>query len=218
MTDQLLPAVLLLGMPGVGKGTQGELLGKIRGLCHLSMGALLRSLPADTEQGRFVQESLGRGQFVPDHIALDVWSRWLDDRLAARDVLPQDDILLLDGIPRTVTQCGQLTRHVRVLQVIHLHCEDEEPLVRRLRQRALIEGRADDADESVVRQRFEIYRHTTAPILNFYNPDIICDVDPIGTPAEVLKRILERLVPLMSEVHGKRASFDGHSHPPDDGE
>src|SRR5438093_1180237 len=73
MTDQLYPAVLMFGMPGVGKGTQGKLLGKIRGIFHLSTGDIFRSLSEDTEQHRTVADCLRRGELVPDELTVHIW-------------------------------------------------------------------------------------------------------------------------------------------------
>ncbi len=197
MTDHLYPAVLLLGMPGVGKGTQGQLLGKIRGIFHLSTGEIFRAMTDDSEESRLVADRLRHGQFVPDDLSIEVWLNWLQLRIQAQQYQPTNQILLLDGIPRNLCQCERLTNHIRVVKVIYLNSRDDEPIVQRLRQRALIEGRSDDADETIIRNRLEIYRRETAPVVNFYPREIVHEVDPLGTPAEVLKQIIECLAPMM---------------------
>ncbi|HLQ46431.1 MAG TPA: nucleoside monophosphate kinase [Planctomycetaceae bacterium] len=218
MSDQLYPAVLLFGTPGVGKGTQGKLLGKIRGIFHLSTGDIFRSLTDDTDERRLVVDCLKRGQLVPDDLTITIWKHWLDAHIQSQEFRPTEDVLLLDGIPRNVRQCERLTRHIHVLQVIHLASSSDEPIIQRLRQRALIEGRSDDADETIIRQRFEVYRRETSPVLRFYPPEIIHEVDPMGTPAEVLKRVLECLIPVMVSLRGSTGSFDGDEITPDDAE
>ena len=219
MTDQLYPAVLMFGMPGVGKGTQGKLLGKIRGIFHLSTGDIFRSLSEDTEQGRTVADCLRRGQLVPDELTVHIWKEWLDAQMAAGHFRPREQLLLLDGIPRNRRQCEMLEDHLRVLQVIHLNNPSEEPIVQRLRQRALIEGRYDDAHDTIIRQRFEIYRRETKPVLDYYSRKLIRDIDPMGSPAEVLKRILECLVPVIVGLRGSPPdSFDDDQPSPDDAE
>ncbi len=219
MTDQPYPAVLILGMPGVGKGTQGKLLGKIRGIFHLSTGDILRSLSEDTEQGRTVADYLRRGQFVPDELTFQIWKQWLDGQIAVGHFHPHEQVLLLDGIPRNRRQCEMLEDHLLVLQVIHFNNPSDEPIVQRLRERALIEGRSDDADETIIRQRIEVYRRETKPVLDYYSHDIIRDIDPMGTPASVLKRILECLVPVIVSVRGSSIiSSDGVEITPDDAE
>ena len=101
----------------------------------------------------------------------------------------------MDGIPRSVEQCEILESHVDVLAVLHLACSDDEPIIERLRKRAATEGRADDADESIVRKRLEIYRTKTEPVLGYHSNEIVHLVDPLGTPMQIKKRILEKIIP-----------------------
>lgn len=216
MSKQLHPAVLLIGLPGVGKGTQGKLLGTIPGLFHISTGEILRSLRDDTDDGQLVADSLRRGQLIPDELMLAIWERWLAAEIEAGHYRPDEQVLLLDGIPRNLFQCERLSLHIDVLQVIYLNPPDDEPIVQRLRQRAMIEGRSDDADESIVRGRFEVYRRETAPILNFYRPDVIREIDPMGSSAEVLKRILNVLSPVIVAAQRCTNQFDDRNIPPDD--
>jgi adenylate kinase len=218
MSVRRYSAVLLLGMPGSGKGTQGDLLGKIPGIFHLSTGAIFRSLADDSDDGRLVSSCLQQGQLVPDELTIEIWNHWIAAHIETGEFRPDDQILLLDGIPRTVRQCGLLQENIDVLQVLHLHVADVEPIVQRLRHRALIEGRSDDADETVIRQRFDVYRRETAPILNFYPLSLVHEIDPMGTPAEVLKRILEQLIPVIAAARGSAPEFDGHEISPDDAE
>ncbi len=218
MSKQLYPAVLLIGMPGVGKGTQGKLLAKIQGLFHLSTGEILRSLRDDTADGRLVADCLRRGQLAPDELMLEIWQHWLAAEIEAGHYRPTEQLLLLDGIPRNLFQCERLAEHIDVLQIIYLNPPDDEPIIQRLRQRALIEGRPDDADESIIRGRFEIYRRETAPILNFYRPEVIREIAPMGSPAEVLKRILEVLLPVIAATRASADQIDDRKLSPDDAE
>lgn len=218
MSERRFPAVLLFGMPGVGKGTQGQLLAKIPGLFHLSTGAIFRSLADDTDDGRLVADCLQRGQLVPDDLTIEIWMHWLNAHIESRDFQPDRQVLLLDGIPRNVHQCERLEEHIDVLQILYLNPPDDEPIVQRLRQRALIEGRSDDADESIIRSRFEVYRRDTAPILSYYPKNLIHEIDPMGSPAEVLKRILGRLLPAIASVIGSAEEFDASKSTPDDAE
>ncbi len=218
MSDRRYSAVLLFGMPGSGKGTQGQLLGKLQGIFHLSTGAIFRTLVDDSDDGRLVSDCIRHGQLVADDLTIEIWKHWLDAHIETRGFRPEEQILLLDGIPRTVRQCELLKDHVDVLQVIYLSASDTEPIIQRLRQRALIEWRADDADETVIRNRFEVYRRKTTPILKFYPPALVREIDPMGTPAEVLKRILEHLIPVIATPRGPAAEFGGDEITPDDAE
>lgn len=194
--DRPLSAVLLFGMPGTGKGTQGKLLGEIPGIFHLSTGEIFRALSDETEAGRLVAKYINAGELVPDELTIEIWRHWLEAQIEARNYRPNEQILLLDGIPRRVQQCELLRPYVQVLLILFLNCRDESALIQRLRQRALLEGRADDADEAVIRHRFEVYRQETAPILDCYPKELIREIDPIGSTGEVLKRILAHLLPL----------------------
>ena len=218
MSGRRFSTVLLFGMPGVGKGTQGKLLEKIRGVFHLSTGEIFRSLTDDTDDGRLVADCLRRGQLVPDDLTIEIWKHWLNAQIEAGHFRPDEHILLLDGMPRNVRQCQMLVEHIDVIQVVFLSPPNDEPIIQRLRQRALNEGRSDDLDESVVRKRLEVFRNETAQVLNFYPTEIIREIDPMGTPAEVLKRILDCLIPVMGSLNKPSSSFGGNEMTPDDAE
>ena len=174
------PAVLLFGMPGVGKGTQGSLLHAM-------------------QDGKLIAGLIDRGELVPDEVAVDVWKHWLDGQISEGKYAPVNDVLILDGIPRRVRQCEILEQHIEVLSVVHLEAPSDEPIIERLRERAQAEGRADDADERIIRRRFEIYRDKTSPVLDYYPPEIVHSVNPLGTQMEIKKRILESIIPAIRQ-------------------
>jgi adenylate kinase len=111
------------------------------------------------------------------------------------DYKPRVDLLVLDGIPRTLEQARLMSEYVDVLKVVHLHCEDEQAMVERLRKRALKENRYDDADEKVIRQRWQVYQRETYPLLAYYPPEHVVAVDSIGSPGRVLRDVLDQVVP-----------------------
>ncbi|NQV23708.1 MAG: nucleoside monophosphate kinase [Rhodopirellula sp.] len=190
-----LPAVLMFGMPGVGKGTQGALLGTMSGMFHVSTGSIFRSLDPGSDDGKLIFSLIDRGKLVPDDVAVAAWKRWLDGQIANGNYNPIRDVLILDGIPRRVGQSQLLEECIDVLAVVHLEAPSDEPILERLRNRALTEGRADDADEQIIRRRFEIYRESTRPVLDYYPPEIVHTINPLGTPMEIKKRILEGIIP-----------------------
>ncbi len=198
MSNQLYPTLLLFGVPGVGKGTQGTLLGEIDGFFHVSSGDIFRSLDPNSPDGREVNDYTARGALVPDELTLRLWKKWLDRQIAESRYNPANELLLLDGIPRNAPQCESLQHHIQVLKIIHLACSDDQAMIDRIKKRALEQNRDDDEDEDIIRHRFEVYRNETAPILEFYPSELIATIDPFGTPAEVLKRIMECVMPLMN--------------------
>ena len=188
--------LLLFGAPGVGKGTQGKILGSIPGFFHLSSGDIFRALDANSELGKIFHKYSTRGELVPDDVTIDICTEYISNPTGADGYNPDTSLLILDGIPRNVNQARLMERHIHVLKVLHLVCEDLETLIERLRGRAIKENRTDDARESVIRRRWEVYQEETSPLLHHYPESIISNVNGIGSPAEVLYRILEILVPL----------------------
>lgn len=191
------PAALIFGVPGAGKGTQGEILTRIPGFFHLSSGVIFRKLDAKSEEGRIIRDYAARGELAPDDLTIRIWHTWLEAQRAADRFRPQEHLLLLDGIPRNINQCQMIERHISVKAVVHLSCHDEEAMIDRIRRRAILEDRPDDASESVIRRRFEVYRQETEPVLNYYSPDIVKTVESTGIHAEVLLQCLEHLVPIL---------------------
>ena len=203
MSDRPHRVVLLFGAPGVGKGTQGKALGCIPGLYHLSMGDAFRALEPDSELGRTVVSYTSRGELVPDEVTIQLWKQTLV-RLEKQGVYTAGkDLLVLDGIPRSVRQVELLKPLVDVLLVLHLSITSDairEHMVERLRKRAAQQNRTDDGKDEVIRRRFDVYRAETQPVLEQFGPDVIADIDPMGTPAEVLLRVLQKVAPLQKAL------------------
>lgn len=192
---RLYKTVLLLGAPGAGKGTQGKILARIPGFYHCSCGDVFRQMDLTSDLGKLFLEHSSRGELVPDEITVRMWARAIRARVFLGDFKPNDDLLILDGIPRTTRQAELMGEHVEVTRVIHLTCSDEAEMVRRLRRRAIKENRQDDADEAVIRRRWRTYLEDTAPVLGCYDPSLIVEVDAMGSPAQVLRDVLEQVVP-----------------------
>ena len=111
---------------------------------------------------------------------------------------PKSDLLILDGIPRNQSQAEAMDEYLDVLLVVHLVCPDLDEMVRRMKRRAVKENRLDDADEEVIRHRFDVYDRDTRPVLEHYDPKIIKEINALGSPAEVLQHVLEEVVPVQS--------------------
>jgi adenylate kinase len=187
------PAILILGAPGAGKGTQGAVLAQIPRFYHYSSGDIFRQLDTRTELGRKFVEYSKQGELVPDELTIQLWASHMKDLVTSHRYKPDIDILVLDGIPRNQDQAKMLEAYVEIHQVFHLSCPNRDELARRLRKRALKEQRLDDASEVVVQNRIKTYEEETKPILEYYGEDIRCDIDATQSPAKVLYDILAKL-------------------------
>jgi len=92
-----------------------------------------------------------------------------------------------------VNQAQSLDDQLRVARIIYLVSSDEQVMIDRMKHRAEVEGRKDDADEEVIRRRFDVYRHETKPVLDYYPSELIVEVDALGTPDEVAAAIKREL-------------------------
>lgn len=214
--------ILLLGAPGVGKGTQAKELVKLWGIPQISTGDLLRANVAKgTPLGKVAKELMGRGELVPDSL--------VDQMVAAR--LKEPDTArgyILDGFPRTMGQAdwldGLLGSQPQTLPVIAVNIQvDYNQLLRRITGRrncpvcatiynvfmnpskrdgfcdiegAALVQRADDT-EMVFNERMRAYAGLTAPVVEHYRArGRFADVDgdrPIGVIAAGIVAAVERL-------------------------
>ncbi|RLS27857.1 MAG: nucleoside monophosphate kinase [Planctomycetota bacterium] len=188
--------ILLFGSPGSGKGTQGKILGEIPGFFHLACGDVFRSLDLTSPLGKKFMTHSSKGELVPDELTVEMWQNNMKAQVSLSIFKPAQDLLVLDGIPRTVSQAKALKDYLDVLAVLHLVCPDEAEMVRRMRRRALKENRLDDADEKVIRHRFEVYRKETEPVLSYYPKEIIHEVSAIASPSMVLMSVLDTVAPI----------------------
>jgi adenylate kinase len=208
------PQVLvLLGPPGVGKGTQGELLARQLGIPAISTGEMLRSeLAAGTTLGEQIRECVAGGGLVSDVLM----QRLVKARISQKDCI---NGFLLDGFPRSVPQARFLTALLTRLglpQVTVLHLEaSREELVRRLGSRRYcpeckrtyaldlqsgetgarcatdgceLARRADDAEE-VIGERLRTYDQITAPVVAYYRGFTYFRVDGSGSPSSVAEEL-----------------------------
>lgn len=191
--------VLLFGAPGAGKGTQGKILGTIPGFYHCACGDVFRRIDITSDLGRVFYEYSSRGELVPDDVTVKMWAQSINAHTVLQDYKPKKDLLILDGIPRTVEQAKLMDKHIEVMKVIHLICNDQSEMIQRLRRRALKENRFDDADEKVIRNRWQVYAEQTKPVLQHYPESLIVEIDSIGSPAEVLLEVLKVVIPIQNK-------------------
>ena len=217
---QALPhRLILLGAPGVGKGTQAELLSARLDACHLSTGDIFRSLEALSGSERTptitrALEYMHRGELVPDEIVLSL--------VAERgQALRRGGGFLLDGFPRTVAQAEALDKalgrnHIQLEAVLEYelplakvvarlsgrricpncqavyHIEARPPKVSGICDNcgAALHQREDDRPESV-RVRMDVYKKRTAPLIEYYRSQgLLVSISAEGAPEEIFERTI----------------------------
>jgi len=183
--------LLLIGAPGAGKGTQAEKLSAAYSIPAISTGDIFRhNVKNETELGKQAKAFMDRGEYVPDSLTNDL----VRDRLSQADAKSG---FLLDGYPRTAEQVVELDSILAAqgnkLDVVVQLTADTDEVVRRLLNRAIEQGRADDT-EDVIRRRLEVYEEQTAPLTSVYaERGLLVTVDGLGEVDEVTGRILEAL-------------------------
>ena len=181
--------LIIMGPPGVGKGTQAKALAQQNGWVQLSTGEVFRDhIRRHTDLGRRVKGYLERGEYVPD----DVTIRMVRAKL--EDISPSTRVLF-DGFPRTVAQAealerlaGEMGRHVGAVLLLDA---PREELVARLNGRATAEHRADDTPE-IIANRLEVYEEQTRPVISYYEDrGQVKRVNGVGSVRDVTSRLRE---------------------------
>src|SRR6185436_14024625 len=183
--------VLLFGAPGSGKGTQGKILGSIPNFFHFACGDAFRNLRIDDPLGRVFIDYSSRGQLVPNEPTITLWAKNIQASTLDGGFNPDRDTLVLDGIPRNVHQAEMLKDTLDVKALINLSCADMNKMIERLQRRALRENRLDDANLDVIRRRLETYQKESQPVLDYYGPGRVHNVDSTQAPVNVLRAILD---------------------------
>jgi adenylate kinase len=192
---------LLFGAPGSGKGTQGQVIGKIPGFFHCACGDVFRSLDLNSDLGKAFLKHSSKGELVPDELTIQLWQNQIDINVKTKRFDPEHTYLVLDGIPRNVNQAKIMADKLDVIRVFHLTCPDRKKLYERLKRRALKDNRFDDANEEVIKKRLDIYEKESRPVLDFYGPKLLVKIDATQTPIKVLDDILR----VMLENHADGA-------------
>lgn len=182
--------LILFGPPGSGKGTQAKILEEKFGLLQISTGDLFRyELGNNTPLGQEARSYMDKGQLVPDSVTIKMLEAHVEKNLDVPGYI-------FDGFPRTEAQAEALDaflaeRDQTVNDLVMLEVNDEE-IVRRLLERGKDSGRADDANEDVIRNRIEVYRDQTSPVFDYYHKqEKAHKISGIGTLEEVAERLGE---------------------------
>lgn len=182
--------LILFGPPGSGKGTQAKMLEKKFSLLQISTGDLFRyELGNNTPLGQKARTYMDKGQLVPDEVTIAMLQNKLEQH-------PDVKGYIFDGFPRTIPQSEALDNLLKdrgesVDKLISLVVDDQE-IVNRLLERGKTSGRADDANEEVIRKRIEVYKSDTSPVYDFYDQKgLSVKVAGVGEIEEINDRLNE---------------------------
>ena len=157
---------ILFGPPGAGKGTHAGVIAQKYNLKHISTGELLRAeIAAGTELGKQAKTLIDAGSLVPDSVVEGMFEN-------AFDTVKGVEGFLLDGFPRNLAQAEDLDKILAkrgegVTAVVGLMIDDAM-IFERIRGRAVIEGRADDANDEIIANRIKTYHSQTEPLIDYY--------------------------------------------------
>lgn len=199
--------IQLMGPQACGKGTQGELLSNKLGIPLIGVGDLLRHITSSHRHYALIQETMDKGDLVPDQIVADL----LVERISHPDC---KNGYIMDGYTRDVHQLDYFDPHPDWVIMINIPREES---IRRISGRRICEANGeiyniytlpkeelakcpgpltqrDDDKEEAVNRRLDIYYTQTTKVLDYYRGlGRLIEIDGVGTPERVFSRILEAL-------------------------
>ncbi len=187
-TTKHMTNLVLFGPPGAGKGTQANFLKEKYNLVHISTGDVFRfNIKNETALGMLAKSYMDKGELVPDQVTIDMLNAEVEKNADANG-------FIFDGFPRTNAQAEALdnlmqSKDSTINAMIALEVDDEV-LVQRLLERGKTSGRADDADESIIRNRITEYYNKTAILKDYYSTQSkYFGVDGVGSIEDITERL-----------------------------
>ncbi len=174
--------IILIGIQGAGKSTQGNLLSEKLKIPYLSTGHIFRELAKEkTPEGRYIKETINAGYLLPDEKTLSIVSNYLHRAEYEKGYI-------LDGFPRTNAQAKAFENGID--KVVYLKVSDKEALWR-------LSGRDDVREDDTlkaIRKRINLFHEFTEPVLDFYRgKGILVEIDGEKSIDEILQEILSEL-------------------------
>ena len=182
--------IVLFGPPGAGKGTQAEVLKVKYQLVHISTGDVFRyNIKNQTELGTLAKSYMDKGHLVPDGVTIKMLNAEVEKN-------PDANGFVFDGFPRTQAQAEALAtlmeeKSSQINAMVALEVDDQV-LVGRLLERGKTSGRADDANEDIIRERVAEYYRKTDILKEFYKAqEKYFGVNGVGNIQEITARLSE---------------------------
>ncbi|OGK20607.1 hypothetical protein A3C23_05430 [Candidatus Roizmanbacteria bacterium RIFCSPHIGHO2_02_FULL_37_13b] len=179
--------LILIGMPGSGKSTQGNLLSKELNIPYLSTGDIFRTLSKEpTPTGRYIKEIIDKGSLIPDDKTIQIVTEYLSRS-------DYKDGYILDGFPRTSIQAMNFKDNIDY--VLYLSIDDVESLNRLLKRQDKL--RQDDT-VNTIKKRIEIFHKQTQPVLDFYKPKGLLQIVDGSKSIEGIHQVI---IDILKNIH-----------------
>lgn len=175
--------IILIGIQGAGKSTQGNLLSEKLKLPYLSTGHIFREMAKEKiPLGRYIKEIMNAGYLIPDEKTVEIVSEYLKK-------LEYKNGYILDGFPRTLEQVKKFENGVD--KVVYLNVSDKEALWRLSYRNG--EGREDET-LTAIRKRIELFHKLTEPVLDYYRQKgTLIEIDGEKSIEEIHKEIMKKI-------------------------